>query len=386
MRNKIISNPKDRVGLMVFNAQAGSKTGSNTWKSCVFLCDLVEIDAPAIKSLKTLIEKCQKDPEELQRLFKPQTQEPNQIHEALRASLNRFKECVPKQASKRIFWITDNSQPFPGSSDEELKHIKTCMTISKDLSENGIKIEPFFVHRAQSFRMKDFYATLLKYHIPPALKDYEASMDQKYHAPKARSMSAWFEKLLHDASMREISKRSIFKIPFKIGQGLEIGVSGFVLISEEKRRRYIWVDPYTSTCEEVKVVTQYRDADSTAIVPARDIVNYFSIGDEKDSRNHRKVVFTNEEIEKARTLGLQKGLILFGFRPKRELKWRDHLKHAYFIYPNEDLFLGSTRVFSALLQSMAKCDKIGFGLLRARKGDAPSLVAIVPQVAYTANS
>lgn len=69
-----------------------------------------------------------------------------------------------------------------------------------------------------------------------------------------------FQNLLHHASTRECQKRSLFKIPFKLGEGLEIGINGFALVVEEKRRAYTWVDPHGSTLEEVKVISEHRDA------------------------------------------------------------------------------------------------------------------------------
>lgn len=46
------------------------------------------------------------------------------------------------------------------------------------------------------------------------------------------------------------------------------------------------------------------------------------------------------------------------------------------------MFRGSMRTFSALVQSMVKKGKIGYGVLRARKGDTPALVAMLPQVEH----
>ncbi|MBW0509342.1 hypothetical protein O181_049057 [Austropuccinia psidii MF-1] len=381
MRKKIISSPKDRIGLMVFNVQqSGSKTGTHSWSSCVFLHDLTPIDAPSIQKLKMLIEKCHKDPQELPRLFVPQSKQPNQIHEALRSALNRFKECAPTHSSKRLFLITSNINPLSSADKEQAQRVKVSMTASKDLAENGIALELFCTQQADFSQINQFYGPLLEYHIDPNYKDTAMHIPPFVHLPLNSDMQSWFDKLLRDASMREMNKRSAFSIPFRIGEGFEIGISGYVLIAEEKRKGYIWVDPYTSTSEEVKIISEYRDAESTAVVPRHQAVNYFPIGDSKDVRSFRRIVFSPQELEEIRTLGLDKGLRLLGFRPRDEVRWQDHLKHSYFIYPSDDLLLGSTRAFSALLQSMVSKQKIGYGLLRARKGDTPALVAILPQL------
>ena len=43
------------------------------------------------------------------------------------------------------------------------------------------------------------------------------------------------------------------------------------------------------------------------MVEKKDIINYFPIGDAKELKTFRRVIFTNEEIEKMRTVGLDKG-------------------------------------------------------------------------------
>ncbi|KAA1102340.1 ATP-dependent DNA helicase II subunit 1 [Puccinia graminis f. sp. tritici] len=380
MRQKIISNPKDSIALMVFNTEVGSVTGTEVWKSCNFLQDLQPVDAPSIKKLKTLIEKCERDPKEVKRLFAPQTENPNEIPQALAACANRFMERCVKLASKRILWITDNTSPLSSSNTEHAQNITASTWRYQDIIEIKVKFQFAFYNVSTPFREGDFYWKLLS--TRPKADDKSGSSSNPAESLTSLNMdlNSWSEKLLKDVSTRDNAKRSAFKIPFKIGEGMEIGINGFVLIVEQKRKAPILVDPHTSSNEQVKVVTEYLDADSTAVVEKKDIVNYFPIGDMKEIKTFRRVIFTNEEIEKMRTVGLDKGLTLLGFRPRDELLWAYHVKHAYYIYPNEDTFVGSTRAFSALLHSMAKKNKIGYGLLRSRKNDTPTLVAILPQL------
>jgi len=383
MKAKIISNTKDCLGLMVFNTESGSVTGSNTWRACNFLLDLQPVDAPSIKKIKALIQKCERDPQEIKRMFSPQTKEPNQIHEAMTACLNRFSERQPGDAGKRIFWITDNTSPLSSSNKEHEQKIDICMTKSRDMLAARIKICFFFNRISTSFQADDFYSSLRDANTSTNTSqesEADPTDSTKLLFPLDLDMNKWFRKVLKDASTREIKKRSAFKIPFKIGKGLEIGINGYVLTVEEKRKASILVDPHTSSNDQVKVVTEHIDAESTALVEKKDIINYFPIGDAKELKTFRRVIFTNEEIEKMRTVGLDKGLILLGFRPRDELLWKHHVKHSFFIYPDEVTFVGSTRTFSALLHSMAKKDKVGYGLLRTRKNDTPALVAILPQL------
>lgn len=73
------------------------------------------------------------------------------------------------------------------------------------------------------------------------------------------------------------------------------------------------------------------------------------------------------------------GLKLLGFKDRSELRFEDNVKHSLFIYPNEDAFNGSTRTFTALLQTLAKKDKIGLVVGLTRSNSSPAFYAMVPQ-------
>ncbi|CAH7670581.1 hypothetical protein BY996DRAFT_4599341, partial [Phakopsora pachyrhizi] len=245
LKKKIVCNPKDRVGIMIFNTETGSKTGLNVWNNCKFINDLNGINAASIKTLRNLVQRFERDPEELKKYFNPLSNKPNQLHEALRASLNRFKECVPKQASKRLFFITDNLN----------HHNNKFIDISNEAEDENLK---------RSFL----------YNLMANSGDYNDTQEASDPSHEIESLKKKFEKLLHDSSMRESEKRSVFKLNFKIGKDYEIGISGFVTVVEEKRKSYVLIDPFKHQQQhdlhnannhlvnddgQVKVITQYRD-------------------------------------------------------------------------------------------------------------------------------
>ncbi|KAA1114712.1 ATP-dependent DNA helicase II subunit 1 [Puccinia graminis f. sp. tritici] len=169
MRQKIISNPKDSIALMVFNTEVGSVTGTEIWKSCNFLQDLQPVDAPSIKKLKTLIEKCERDPKEVKRMFAPQTENPNEIPQALAACANRFMERCVKLASKRILWITDNTSPLSSSNTEHAQNITASTWRYQDIIEIKVKFQFAFYNVSTPFREGDFYwASLHILQLPPS--------------------------------------------------------------------------------------------------------------------------------------------------------------------------------------------------------------------------
>ena len=88
---------------------------------------------------------------------------------------------------------------------------------------------------------------------------------------------------------------------------------------------------------------------------------------------------TAEEIRSLRSLGLEPGIKLLGFKDRSELVFEDNVRHSFFIYPDEDMFAGSRRTFTALLSSMVKKGKIGLVRALTRRNAPPSFCALLPQ-------
>ena len=93
-----------------------------------------------------------------------------------------------------------------------------------------------------------------------------------------------------------------------------------------------------------------------------------------------QVFYTSEEVRSFRTLGLKPGLKLLGFEDESELAIEDNIKHAYFIYPDESIYAGSKRTFTALLKACKKKKKIGLVRAMLRSNSTPIFCALLPQV------
>jgi ATP-dependent DNA helicase 2 subunit 1 len=92
-----------------------------------------------------------------------------------------------------------------------------------------------------------------------------------------------------------------------------------------------------------------------------------------------QVFYTAEEVRSLRTLGLEPGLKLLGFKDRSELAFEDNVRHSSFVYPDEDMYAGSRRTFTALLSSMVKKGKIGLVRALTRRNASPSFCALLPQ-------
>lgn len=89
------------------------------------------------------------------------------------------------------------------------------------------------------------------------------------------------------------------------------------------------------------------------------------------------IYFKPEEAAALKSLGT-KVLRLIGFKPRSMLPMWASVKKSIFIFPSEELYVGSMRVFSALWQKMLKDDKVGIAWFIARENANPIMVAIIP--------
>jgi len=109
-----------------------------------------------------------------------------------------------------------------------------------------------------------------------------------------------------------------------------------------------------------------------------------AIGDAADEepskvRRRQPALFTAEQIREFKTLGIEPGVKILGFKDKETLRFQDNLKHALFIYPDEKTYSGSTRTFNALLKATLNRDKVILARFMPRRASVPSFAALVPQ-------
>jgi ATP-dependent DNA helicase 2 subunit 1 len=87
------------------------------------------------------------------------------------------------------------------------------------------------------------------------------------------------------------------------------------------------------------------------------------------------VSFTEDEMAKIRNFG-DPVLRIVGFKPMEVLPIWANLKHNTFIYPSEEEYVGSTRVFSALQQKLLKDNLFGLAWFIPRRNAVPTLAAV----------
>jgi ATP-dependent DNA helicase 2 subunit 1 len=177
--------------------------------------------------------------------------------------------------------------------------------------------------------------------------------------------------LIKNVNSKQTPKRAYFSnMKLELGPGLAISVNGYNIIQKQAAARtcYIWLDG-----EKAQMATSEttRLADDTArTVEKVDIKKAYKFGGEY-------VYFSPEELKDIKQFG-DPVIRIIGFKDRALLKFWMSLKKSIFIYPSENGYVGSTRVFSALWQKLLKSRKIGIAWHVSRINANPALVAIVP--------
>ncbi|KJA25055.1 hypothetical protein HYPSUDRAFT_37999 [Hypholoma sublateritium FD-334 SS-4] len=395
-KKKIIVGPNDAVGIILFNTtrqpDSSTKTQGSEIKRGTYLYQPIgPLCASTTRELVQLLDASFEDQGELRKEFPPLTGKSVPMGDVFTSCNWVLRDGAPKTATKRVFLITDEDNPHAGAGYRQLT--TSARTTLIDLTQAGVTVEPFFINTEEKpFDITKFYSSVL---VSDDLED-DNEQDDGSILPESISISR-IEDLLSQMRIREVPKRSLFSIPFHLANGFTIGIKGYGLITEQKKGSYKYFVDLGDRMEVATVRTTYVDEDRQAEVDKTKIVYGADLGTsatadddgnvEESSQNfsargvkagHRPF-YTAEEIRSFRTLGLEPGIKLLGFKDLSELEFEDNIKHSHFIYPDEMSYSGSKRTFSALLKSMIKKKKIGLALVLTRRNATPMFCALLPQ-------
>ena len=97
------------------------------------------------------------------------------------------------------------------------------------------------------------------------------------------------------------------------------------------------------------------------------------------------VYFSPEEQKAIKDFGSPVIKIL-GFKPKKSLPFWGSVHKSTFLFPSEEDYVGSTRVFTALWQKLLKDNKVAIAWCIIRSNAQPMLAAIIPSEEKTDDS
>lgn len=176
--------------------------------------------------------------------------------------------------------------------------------------------------------------------------------------------------LISNINSKQTPKRSYFSnLPFELSPGLTIGIKGYMPLHRQQPTRTCWVWIGGEKAQLAQSETAKVDS-TTRTVEKSEIKKAYKFGGEY-------IYFKPEEAAALKDMG-KKVLRVIGFKPRSQLPSWASVKKSIFIFPSEEMFVGSTRVFSALWQKLLKSEKIGIAWFIARENANPIMVAIVP--------
>nr|POF05867.1 atp-dependent dna helicase ii subunit 1 [Quercus suber] len=375
MQQRIISNPNDMMGILLFGTersrfQEGDENGKGKlqYPHCYLLTDLDVPAAADVKQLRNLVE----DDEEAEKLLKASGEEVSMAN-VLFCANQIFTTKAPNFSSRRLFLVTDND--YPHATDRDARN--SAAVRAKDLYDLGVTIELFPIShpdKGYTFDRNKFYNDIV-YSSTPADPDAPAPLTADIQpansgAPEGITL---LQSLLSSVASRAAPKRALFSnIPFEIGPNLRIGVKGFIVIKrqEPKRTTYVYLPPDSEKAQIAVGSTTLLADDTARTVEKPEIRKAYKFGGETIS-------FSVEELSQIQNFG-DPILRIIGFKPMSLLPMWASTRPCTFIYPSEEDYVGSTRVFSALYQKLLKDDKMAVAWYIARRNAAPVLAAIIP--------
>ncbi|KAJ8058995.1 hypothetical protein OCU04_011977 [Sclerotinia nivalis] len=366
MQQRIISSPKDMMGIMLygteetkFKDQSGLDT--SVYPHCYLFTDLDVPSAQDVKALKEIIE----DEEEAKKILVP-TEEPLDMTNLLFCANQIFTTRAPNFGSRRLFIITDKDDLHSGDKSQR----SIAAVRAKDLYDIGVVIELFPISTPEhEFDRSKFYDDII-YRDPLA----EDAPNVGPNSLKSRGDGlSLLNSLILDVNSKQIPKRALFSnLPFEIGPNFTISVNGYNVLHRQApaRSTYVWTEGEVLQIP-VGETTQMAE-DLSRIVQKTEIKKTYKFGG-------GQVLFTPDEQKQLKNFG-PPGLRIIGFKPQSMLPYWASVHKSTFMYPSENGYVGSTRVFSALWEKLLKDKKMGLGWYIARKNANPAIVAILPSV------
>lgn len=164
MQQRIISNPHDMIGVLLYGTQASkfydedeNSRGGLSYPHCYLFTDLDVPSAREVKDLRALAE----NEDEARNILVPSS-EPVSMANVLFCANQIFTSKAPNFVSRRLFIVSDNDNPHGDS-----KSLRSAATVrAKDLYDLGVTIELFPVSRPDhEFDSSKFYDVRSFFHI-----------------------------------------------------------------------------------------------------------------------------------------------------------------------------------------------------------------------------
>lgn len=159
MQQRIISNPHDMIGVLLYGTQSSKfydenedDRGDLSYPHCYLYTDLDVPSAQEVKQLRSLASPADAD-DDVQQVLEP-SKEPVSMANMLFCANQIFTSKAPNFSSRRLFVVTDNDNPHA-----ENKGMRSAATVrARDLYDLGVNIELFPISQPDhEFDTSKFY-------------------------------------------------------------------------------------------------------------------------------------------------------------------------------------------------------------------------------------
>ncbi|PGH29589.1 ATP-dependent DNA helicase II subunit 1 [[Emmonsia] crescens] len=370
MQQRIISNPKDMIGILLYGTEESkfydedeSGRGNLSYPHCYLFTDLDVPAAEDVKKLRALVH----DEEEAEQILVP-SKERVSMSNVLFCANQIFSSKAPNFSSRRLFIVTDNDDPH--SKDKGLRSAATVR--AKDLYDLGVIIELFPISRPnQEFDRSKFFDDIIYKSSPTDPEAPAFPTTQTKTSTSGGDGISLLRSLLSSINSKSVARRALFSgVPLEIGPDFKISVTGYLIFKRQEPARscYVWLGGEEP--QIAKGITTLMADDSAREVEKWEIKKAYKFGGEQ-------IAFTQEEQASLRNFG-EPTIRIIGFKPLSALPIWASMKHPTFIYPSEEGYVGSTRVFSALYQTLLRKEKLALVWFVPRKNAAPVMAAMIP--------
>lgn len=383
MQQRIISTPRDLMGILLYGTEATkfydedeNSAGGWSFPHCYLLTDLDVPEAQDVKALKVITEA---ESPESNAIFRP-SKEPVSMHNVLFCANQIFQQKAANFTSRRLFLVTDNDDPQSAN-----KGSRSQATVrAKDLYDLGVVIELFPISTADhSFDTKVFYDDIVYKaspsdpdaiaYNPPSIVDVDGS---KLLTGSNDGISL-LQSLLSTIASKVAPKRALFSsVPLELAPDLRISVKGYLLYKRQKPARSSYIYLGAERPQIVSGHTEQVAFEDSRKVQKPEIRKAYTFGGQR-------VTFSEEETKKLRDFG-DPVIRVIGFKPMSRLPLWANIKNSTFLYPSEEDYVGSTRVYSALHRKLSKDNIFALTWFVPRRNATPVMAALIPTVSAEA--
>lgn len=267
-----------------------------------------------------------------------------------------FTRCGYKTRATSIVLFTDNPLPHPKDSHE----LRQLGMKASDLLQNEILVS--LMPMSPEFDCDLFYKQFLS-----------VVLDEDVDQFQPPTYEGNIGKLTKRVYRKDYRKKANSKVQFEIGENVRFGVALYSMARKALKPSKVLLDRDTDNVIVRKRVYLQTTNDQSE-------VKLMGPGDQRKSIEYgnEKIFFTTDEHSRIHSM-LPRGIKLLGFKPITSIQTEYFINPCLFMFPCEDQFEGSTKIFAALWSRCLARQLAMIGLMVQRYKSTPTIVALVPQ-------